>query len=407
MQHYQTLARPLATAALAAGGAEFGRKDGNRGGGDDSVVELARKLKSAIEGVKEFDGEVRARMDALEQKLARRGSSGVDAVKASIGRQFADADEVQTFLKSAASGHRGSVSHEIKATITSATTDANGSAGDLMVPARDAVYIPPQRRLTVRNLLPVVQISSGAVEIVKRTGFTNNAATVAEGTTKPSSELKYDKVTITARTIAHWVLASRQILEDAPQLSGLIDTDLLYGLAYIEDLQLLSGSGTGEDLHGIYTQATPFALPPGFTTDGPTKLDVIGAALLQNALAGHPATGVVMHPSDWMDIRMTKNADGEYLLGPPGADVQPRLFGKPVVETEAMTVDKFLVGNFNAATLYDRWQARVEVSTEDSDNFRKNLVTVLAEERIGLAVKDTTAFTKGDFSDAIAELDPA
>ena len=41
---------------------------------------------------------------------------------------------------------------------------------------------------------------------------------------------------------------------------------------------------------------------------------------------------------------------------------------------------------------------------EDSDNFRRNKVTVLAEKRIALAVKHTLAFTKGDFSDAITDL---
>jgi HK97 family phage major capsid protein len=206
------------------------------------------------------------------------------------------------------------------------------------------------------------------------------------------------------RTIAHWTLASRQILDDMSQLRGIIDTELLYGLGYVEELQLLNGAGTGTDLNGLYTQATAFASPYGGTLTAATKIDVILAAILQNALANQPATGVVIHPSDWTEIRGIKNADGEYIMGPPGADVEPRLFGLPVVATAAMTVDKFLVGNFQASTLYDRWSARVEVSTEDSDNFRKNLVTLLAEERIGLAVKQTTAFTKGDFSDAITDL---
>jgi hypothetical protein len=57
-----------------------------------------------------------------------------------------------------------------------------------------------------------------------------------------------------------------------------------------------------------------------------------------------------------------------------------------------------------SARLYDRWQARVEISTEDRDNFVRNLVTILAEERIGLAVKRTTGFTKGSFATAITDL---
>lgn len=39
--------------------------------------------------------------------------------------------------------------------------------------------------------------------------------------------------------------------------------------------------------------------------------------------------------------------------------------------------------------LLDREQATVVVSTEDQDNFVKNLVTILGEMRGGLAVYDT------------------
>jgi HK97 family phage major capsid protein len=405
---------PVIAAALAATGIanvaaatplEFGRKDaGGSGGIDAQLARALGEVQTFAHGAKAKMAELGDRMDSIEVRAARGGQGPHTPFTA--GSQFVRDEMVQEFLKQAAGGSRGRIGVEVKAIISSLTTDANGSAGDLLTPDRDAIYIPQQRRLVVRDLLPVVQISSGAVEVVKRTGFTNAAATVAEGGTKPQSELKYDKDTVTARTIAHWVLASRQILEDIPQLQGLIDTDLRYGLAFVEDVQLLSGSGAGEDLNGIYTQATAFTQAASGLgmMSAATKLDVIGAALLQNALANEPATGIVLHPSDWTDMRLLKDTEGRYLMGPPGADVVPRLFGLPVVATPAMTVDKFLVGNFQAATLYDRWQARVEVSTEDSDNFRKNLVTVLAEERIGLAVKNTAAFTKGDFSDAITDL---
>lgn len=39
-----------------------------------------------------------------------------------------------------------------------------------------------------------------------------------------------------------------------------------------------------------------------------------------------------------------------------------------------------------AAQLYDRQKATVELSTENSDNFRRNLVTIRGEERVALTV---------------------
>jgi HK97 family phage major capsid protein len=202
--------------------------------------------------------------------------------------------------------------------------------------------------------------------------------------------------TVTPKVIAHWVPASRQILEDAPQLRGIIDTELLYGLSLKEDAQLLAGDGTGENLSGLITNATAYAAP--FAITGGTMIDQVGLGILQTTLADYTPTGIVMHPSDWMRIRLLKNADGEYLLGDPGAAVPPVLFGLPVVETTSMAIDKFLVGDFQrAATLYDRWSPRVEVSTEHADFFTRNLVAILAEQRLALAVKQAAALTYGDF----------
>lgn len=68
-------------------------------------------------------------------------------------------------------------------------------------------------------------------------------------------------VTSNVTTIAHWVLATRQILDDVPMLQSYVDGRLRYGLALVEENQLLNGSGTGTDLAGIYTQATAFTPP--------------------------------------------------------------------------------------------------------------------------------------------------
>jgi len=219
---------------------------------------------------------------------------------------------------------------------------------------------------------------------------------VAEGTLKPESAYGWEMERGTPKVIAHWVPASRQILDDAPQLMGVIDTELRYGLALKEDSQILMGNGVGQNLSGLIPNSTAYAAP--FAPAAPTMLDTVGLGMLQTTLADFIPTGIVMHPSDWMRIRLLKNADGEYLLGEPGAQVDPRLFGLPVVATTSMPVDKFLIGAFpQAATVYDRWSPRVEVSTEHADFFTRNMVAILCEERLGLAVKNEAALVYGDF----------
>ena len=364
--------------------------------GEDLSAATKQLADEALVGM----NEAKARLDELEQKIARKGADDETRPR-SIGEQVLAADEMKAFLASRAS--RGRASVEVKAIITSLTTDAMGSAGDLIVPDRlPGILAPGQRRLTVRDLLTPGRTSSTSVQYVKETGFTNAAATVSEttGALKPQSDIKFDIATSSVTTIAHWVLATRQILDDAPMLQSYIDGRLRYGLALVEENQLLNGGGTGTDLNGIYTQATAFTAP--ITIPAPvTRIDVLRLAVLKSALAELPTTGAVLHPADWASIELLKETTGAYLIGNPQSALAPTLWSLPIVATQAISQGNFLTGAFRlGAQIFDRWDARVEVSTEDDQNFRKNLVTILAEERLALAVYRPEAFVKGAFAAA-------
>lgn len=404
------------------GGPEFGRKDG---GAEPDIKQLSRELKEATDKVKEFAedakgrlekgekmstdakekadealvkfNELSATMTEIEQKLARHGGQEQPGRK-SVGTMVIENDDIKAFMERCPS--KGSVKFETKALITSLTTDADGSAGDLIVPDRQGgIVAPPERRMTVRDLISPGRTNSNAIQFVQETGFTNNAAPAAETTQKAQSELKFDLKTLPVATIAHFVMASKQILADAPMLQSYIDGRLRYGLAYAEELQLLKGDGTGANLLGIIPQASAYAAPGGLVDDN--MLDLIRYAMLQAVLAEYPATGHVLHPIDWARIETLKDGMGRYIIGDPQSGTTPTLWRLPVVETPAMTVDKFLTGAFKlGAQLFDREDAGVEISTDDRDNFIKNLVTIRGEERVGLAVFRPEAFVYGDFGNA-------
>jgi HK97 family phage major capsid protein len=354
------------------------------------IGEMAEVTTKRLEQVEAKANVATESVRQVEQQLARpRFGDGIPTRPDSWGEQFTKSQG--DAIKQLSESNRGRVSLAVKATLTGGAA----SAGGLEVPSRDATAMMPRRRMTIRDLMNVIQVESGTVEYAQQTTRTNNAATVAETAAKPESDMAWELKTTSAKVIAHWVKASRQILEDAPMLRDMIDTELRYGLGLAEEGQLLYGDGIGSNLSGLVTNATAFADPLSLVA--PTMIDIIGSAILQTALADFAPDGIVMHPSDWMRLRLLKDNDGRYILGDPQSQVTPQLFGLPVVATQAMTVDKFLVGSFaNAGTLYDRWQPRVEVGYEN-DDFTKNLVTVLAEERIALAVKWGDALTYGDF----------
>lgn len=386
-----------------------------------TIDQLAQELRTQIDGVKaiaeEFKGkaahndtisagakqsadealtkmnELAAQVQELEQKAARRGDDKPQEIK-SLGQQFVD-DKFEG-IKSA--GGRGRFSMEVKATINSAKTNAAGSAGAMVEPTRLAgIIAPPDQKLTIRDLLLQGQMDGNALQYVRETGFTNNAATVAELAKKPESDIKLGMVDTSAKVIAHYMKASRQILDDASQLRSYIDGRLRYGLKLVEERQLLNGDGTGQNLHGIIPQASVYAVPTGAATTLATGLDTFRFAMLQAVLAEYPASGFVLNPVDWANIETLKDTSGQYLIGNPQGTATPTVWGLPVVQTQAIAQGKFLTGAFNlGAQIFDRWQSRVEIATENEDDFVKNLVTILCEERLALAVYRPESFIYGD-----------
>lgn len=362
-----------------------------------SGEELTNAIKEkADEALTKMSG-FKTQLDDLEQKYARGGNGGGDEHR-SIGEMFTESEGFKSFEAAGFSKNVGRADMGIKATLTSATTNAAGSVGAAVQTTRlPGILEIPQRRLTIRDLISPGRMDGNSLEYVRETGFNNNAAPVAEGAEKPGSDIQFDLVTTSARVIAHWMKASRQILSDVSQLRSTIDQRLLYGLAYAEEQQILNGDGTGQNLNGIIPQASEFVAPTG-AISASQGLDVLRLAMLQAALAEFPATGHVLHPTDWANIELLKDDSGSYIIGNPQGTIQPTLWGLPVVATQAIAQGNFLTGAFRlGAQLFDRWDARVETGYVD-DDFTRNLVTILAEERLALAVYRPEAFVYGELS---------
>ena len=177
------------------------------------------------------------------------------------------------------------------------------------------------------------------------------------------------------------------------------DTELRYQVELAEERQILTGDGTGDNLRGLVTEATPYnqtAREASITAF--TSVDKLRLAMLQVALAGWVVDGHVLNLVDWALMETLKDTQARYIFGDPTQEATPRLWGRPVVDSPSMPEDSFLTGAFRlAATYYERQGMQVRASTEDRDNFVKNMVTVLAEKRAALAVKRKTALVFGDF----------
>ncbi|WPJ54326.1 major capsid protein [Klebsiella phage RCIP0075] len=367
--------------------------------------EIAAADRAKVDELLSNQGELKAELKNLQQKVAEKEGNGAggDVQHLSLGAQFIQADGFKAL--SAMPVPRGRVDHSYKAALGALdiNTAGNGqSAGDLYRSTRlPGIQMPGEQRLTIRDLLMPGRMDGQVLEYVKEKGFINNAAPVAEGDRKPQSSVSYELVTTSAKVLAHTMKASRQILSDASQMQSLIDFRLRNGLKVKEEDQLLNGDGTGQNLHGLIPQAAAF----NRTNPNETAIDRIRYALLQTELAHFAATGIVLHPEDWCDIELAKDTLGRYIIGNPQGTLAPRLWNRPVVTTQAIDLGKLLVGAFDTqAQIFDRWEMRVEVATENEDDFVKNMVTLLCEERLAFAVYRPEAFAYGDLKAAGGEV---
>ncbi|MBL3594808.1 phage major capsid protein [Rhodovulum sulfidophilum] len=356
---------------------------------------LSETLKGTADEALTGMNELKAQLGEIEQKIARGAGEDAPAEAETAGQSFVDSDEFKRFAEGGfARGDRARI--ETKATLTTSTAASAGSIGPALAPTRlPGVIELPQRPLTIRALLAQGNMDGQSIEFVKEHSRTDGAGMVAEGAAKPSSDFRLEVVSTSAKVIAHWMKASRQVLSDVSAVRSMIDSRLAYGLDLVEENQLLNGDGTGQNLLGIIPQATPYVSP--LTGADTTSIDKIRLMMLQASLALLPADGVVMHPADWAWIELLKDTTGRYIIGQPQGTIGATMWSLPVVPSMAMTLDKVLVGAFRTgAQIFDRWSTTIETGYEN-DDFTKNLVTILAEKRLALATYRPGAFIYGDF----------
>lgn len=357
---------------------------------------MAISTKEAVENLQK-------QVDALDVKLAEKHNQTVEQGNG-VDKAIKECESLQRLMKD----RRGSAVLQLKAsdlmerktTITSAAVGQSVS-GVLQIDRIPGITPEARQVLKVRDLLSAAPTSMQVVDFVKVNTPMNIASPVVEASAKPENAVTFTSVSEKVRTIATWIPATKQILDDFTELSSYLNSTLPYYVNLEEELQLLSGDGTGENLHGLITQASAFNTGLLSASAGWNKIDIVGRAIQQITAAKElQPTFVIMHPNDWWAIRLTKDSFGRYILGDPQTNVAPSLFGLDVVPTTSITNGTFLVGSGSpiASQIRDRMEMQVEISTEHQDYFVKNLVAVRAEKRMVLVVKRAASYVTGTFT---------
>lgn len=321
----------------------------------------------------------------------------------SIGDQFIEWAEYRERVKSGklrgthlefeAKGHYFPA--ERKATFDTTATGLDGTVNYLP----RGVDIVPQQPPRIRDLMPVGTTTMNAVPYVAETSFTNAAATVAEGGTKPDATLATDDKISPVRKIAVRIKVTDEVFADFPMMRDYVNGRLMYMVQNREDVQLISGTGVAPQITGFLNVAGIQSQPKG----ADTVADAIAKAIVKVQSVGFTEPdAIVINPTDWQGLRLTKDLNGQYYSGGPfvgsygvGGIAGLGLWGYPVVVTSSIAAGTVLVGAFRTgAQIWQRDGIRVEAFDQNENDAINNLIMVRVEERLALTVYQPLAFCK-------------
>ena len=367
---------------------------------DSATGKADEMLKSEISNLTTQFNE---RMDAIEVANKKQFESSKDvSFKGALNAAINDG-AIEGIVK----GNARSASFEVKADMTVAAD----FTGEVIPADRVAGYkFDPSRSVHLRNLIPQGSTASDVVRFVKESGYSNGAATAAEGATLAQSDFDMTASDANVRKIGTYFRISEEMLADTPQLTSYLSARAPEKLLSVEDTQILSGNGTAPNLSGIITDAADFDTTSSGafyqSVDAANEFDVLVATLNQLAISEYQADYIMLHPTDFHKILLLKDTQNNYLKDQVYAGLQPNFMGVPVVINTAITAGTFLAGNFGVGTqLWIRDNVGVEFFREDGTNVRDGFVTVRVSERIALTNYLPNAFVNGTFSTAKTALE--
>lgn len=371
------------------------------------AIEQNADLKTNLDGVleekKAWEEKLKSHDEALLE-LNRFKSKAKD--NADKGRTFGDAlseqiDENEEKLIAFRDKKEKSVRLEMKAVGDMGLSSISGltAANVQMAPG----IVPIANRLIhMRDIIPTGRMGTSLYNFLKEIGFDGSIGTWQENSgAKPQFDIRYQEVSAPSQFIAGYIKISRKSLDDIPALKASIASRLLQKYLDAEDTQILSGTGSGGQLSGIYQSGNSIAYVPGRTKS--IEMVVDSQSIIEEL--NHNVTGMIFRPRGYNDLMLSQSAGsttGIYSL--PGVGTvamvngQLTVNGAPAYKTTAMVDNSFLLGDFqNALMLLLREDPIVEFFEQDGDNVKNNQITIRVEGRVALPVFYNDALIHGTF----------
>lgn len=262
--------------------------------------------------------------------------------------------------------------------------------------------VNPRAQTVIRKYANVSSTNNRTLVYAEYTSADGDAAWVPEGGLKPLMDATLTEKTITAAKVAIAAKFTEETLSDFPSFVNEVETEMVNKLGIKEEQGILSGNGSDGEIKGVASGIPAFSLST-FSVEKPNMFDALVAGYSQivstSEMAYRPNL-VLMNPLDYASMQLAKDANGQYLR--PFRYGDELIQGLRVETTTAVKQGDFIMGDFSYLNIRDLWELSITLGWEN-DDFRKNIVTVIAEKRLMCYIKSQykTAFVKDTFSTVI------
>jgi Phage capsid family len=343
-------------------------------------------------------------MELLSQLGSGSGGYGGVRLNNLLGEELAN-PVLQGQLKSAADGDYpiargtlslGSIPREL---VQSWTAGPRGQAPGTITPPTPPSPTPQIPQLTrpptsFLAMLPSELIDHPSHPYLRREPTEGGVAPTPPGAVKPPVGWTYTNMQANTGTIAGYAKLRRQDLDDIPGLQAAVRTDLIADLRVALEQEVIAGTGAvsdvGEGQPGLVglLRTTGLGSVP-LPADG-LLLDAVLDAMATIELSGGQANFLAAHTMDRAQLLKTRDGSGAYVFDPSSIDL--RVWGLIPVSCTRIPLGKVIVGDSRGLTVLIRTSPTVTPETDQDDPVR-NKITLVADLRAALAVKEPSFFT--------------
>ncbi len=362
----------------------------------DSLKNLEEKSQEIEKSIAKFEG----RLEAMSEKAVTPKEQRL-SLPDSLMKAYAD--NIEGIKDAVEKG--GKLNLDVKT-----TTITNDYTGDYALTDFDSdVDRVRRKRYGILENVNTGATSGKFVTYVQQTA-TSTTDWTAEAGAKYQGEPAWSEISEEVKKIASYVKVSKEMLSDLSFIRAEINNDLMEQVRVGIEQALLTGTGTNNEIKGLLDAS--MGLPTfgagtfSLAVQDANITDLMRVVKAQIEGANFTPTHIVLNPEDIAKLQLTKDSSGQYtypmFLPTQSGDGEMVLAGMRIISSTYMTADKYLVGDLSKVSVRFRDNIAMSVGL-DTDDFTKNMVTILAEARLVQYVKnnDKPAFVYGDITDDI------